>query len=269
MSAKKAGKHHTPSKKQARFPRIEAGLRGAPVSEPTNDESVAAEATPAEATSEAMAGEPGRAEARVVEDPVAGAATGDDVPGETTPTEATLPEPATADTVAEPPAGAAKSTEALAEAMGEAPVAQSSTEPPTVEVVGAEVEGAGAEGMTQDAATPTPTGTIPESSPVARETEKPKKLRKARAAQAAADDGKVKKLSALDAAAKVLEEAGQPMGCKEMIGAMAAKGYWSSPGGKTPEATLYSAVLRELNSRGEQARFVKAQRGKFGLRPTA
>jgi hypothetical protein len=28
------------------------------------------------------------------------------------------------------------------------------------------------------------------------------------------------------------------MTCKELIGAMAAKGYWTSPGGKTPEATL-------------------------------
>src|SRR5262249_40339219 len=51
-----------------------------------------------------------------------------------------------------------------------------------------------------------------------------------------------KKLSALDAAAKVLGEAGQPLNCQEMIQAMAAKGYWTSPGGKTPSATLYTAV---------------------------
>ena len=50
-----------------------------------------------------------------------------------------------------------------------------------------------------------------------------------------------KKLSALDAAAKVLAETGESMWCKEMIEAMAAKGYWSSPGGKTPASTLYSA----------------------------
>ncbi len=42
------------------------------------------------------------------------------------------------------------------------------------------------------------------------------------------------KLSAIDAAAKVLGEAGRPMTCQEMIDAMAAKGYWHSPGGKTP-----------------------------------
>jgi hypothetical protein len=72
-----------------------------------------------------------------------------------------------------------------------------------------------------------------------------------------------KKLSALDAAAKVLEENGTAMTCKEMIAAMAAKGLWTSPGGKTPEATLYAAVLRELTTKGADSRFVKTDRGKF------
>ena len=71
------------------------------------------------------------------------------------------------------------------------------------------------------------------------------------------------KLSALDAAAKVLEETGLPMTCQELIDAMAQKGYWSSPGGRTPAATLYSAILRELKAKGDQCRFVKTERGKF------
>jgi len=74
-----------------------------------------------------------------------------------------------------------------------------------------------------------------------------------------------KKLSALDAAVKVLGEAGQPMNCQEMIQAMAAKGYWTSPGGKTPSATLYSGILRELKTKGKDARFQKTERGKFIL----
>jgi hypothetical protein len=74
---------------------------------------------------------------------------------------------------------------------------------------------------------------------------------------------KEKKISAIDAAARVLAEAGTPMTCPEMIDAMAAKGYWTSPGGKTPAATLYSALLRELTTKGRQARFVKTERGKF------
>jgi hypothetical protein len=53
---------------------------------------------------------------------------------------------------------------------------------------------------------------------------------------------KGKKVSALDAAARVLAEENRPMTCKEMVETMAAKGYWASPGGKTPEATLYTAV---------------------------
>ena len=80
-----------------------------------------------------------------------------------------------------------------------------------------------------------------------------------------AKEPKAKKSSALDAAVRVLEEAGQPMTCPEMIAAMAAKGYWTSRGGATPAATLYSAILREINAKGKEARFVKTERGKFGL----
>jgi len=86
--------------------------------------------------------------------------------------------------------------------------------------------------------------------------------KKAKKPKAQADP---KKLSALDAAAKVLGEAGQPMNCQEMIQAMAAKGYWTSPGGKTPSATLYSGILRELKTKGKEARFQKTERGKFAL----
>jgi hypothetical protein len=77
------------------------------------------------------------------------------------------------------------------------------------------------------------------------------------------DDNEEKKLSALDAAAKVLAETGQAMTCQELIAAMAAKGYWTSPGGKTPAATLYSAILREITTKGEASRFQKTERGKF------
>lgn len=72
-----------------------------------------------------------------------------------------------------------------------------------------------------------------------------------------------KRLSALDAAAKVLAESTEPMNTKEMVEAMAAKGYWSTPGGKTPHATLYSAILREIKAKGNDARFTKTERGKF------
>jgi hypothetical protein len=77
---------------------------------------------------------------------------------------------------------------------------------------------------------------------------------------------RAKKLSALDAAFQVLGESGQAMSCPELIATMAARGYWSSPKGRTPAATLYSALLRELQTKGDQARFCKTHRGKFALR---
>src|SRR5215471_18439060 len=80
-----------------------------------------------------------------------------------------------------------------------------------------------------------------------------------------AKEPKAKKTSAIDAAARVLEEAGQPMTCPEMIEAMTAKKYWTSPKGLTPAATLYSAVLREIKAKGKESRFMKTERGKFGL----
>jgi hypothetical protein len=74
------------------------------------------------------------------------------------------------------------------------------------------------------------------------------------------------KLSALDAAAKVLADSKEPLNTKAMIEQMAAKGLWTSPGGKTPHATLYSAILREINDKGADARFVKADRGLFTIK---
>ena len=91
-----------------------------------------------------------------------------------------------------------------------------------------------------------------------------KKPRKAKATDDVAEP-KEKKLSCLNAAIKVLGESSEPMNSKELIEAMEAKGYWSSPGGKTPHATLYSAILREL-AKGDESRFVKTERGRFTVR---
>src|SRR5262245_33926252 len=86
---------------------------------------------------------------------------------------------------------------------------------------------------------------------------KPRTAKKAPGPASAGADGKAKRLSALDAAARVLAEEGRPMSCRELVGAMAAKGYWSSPAGRTPAATLYAALLRELSAKGGHARFKK------------
>jgi hypothetical protein len=72
-----------------------------------------------------------------------------------------------------------------------------------------------------------------------------------------------KKMSCLDAAAKLLTETGQPMSCQQLIEAIAAKGYWTSPAGKTPQATLYAAIVREIRTKKDQARFRKTEPGRF------
>ena len=61
----------------------------------------------------------------------------------------------------------------------------------------------------------------------------------------------------------MLTETGQAMNCQELIKVMAEKDLWTSPGGKTPHATLYSAILREIQTKGSEARFNKTERGKF------
>ena len=106
----------------------------------------------------------------------------------------------------------------------------------------------------------------PEDDPMSKSTKtkttKATKSSKIPKAKRPSSDGK---MSALDAAAKVLGESTEPMTTGEMIEAMSAKGYWRSPGGKTPSATLYSAIAREISTKGKESRFKKAERGKFEL----
>jgi hypothetical protein len=72
--------------------------------------------------------------------------------------------------------------------------------------------------------------------------------------------------SALEAAALVLRETGQPMSCPELIEQMAAKGYWTSPQGKTPSSTLYAAIAREIKLKGAASRFLQTGPGRFASR---
>ncbi len=54
------------------------------------------------------------------------------------------------------------------------------------------------------------------------------------------------------------------MGCKDVVEQAIEKGLWS-PGGKTPHATLYAAIIREIAKKGKDARFKKVDRGRFAL----
>lgn len=78
-----------------------------------------------------------------------------------------------------------------------------------------------------------------------------------------ANESKPKRVSALDAAATVLANAKEPMSAGDLIDAMAKRDLWKSPGGKTPNATLYAAIVREIGKKGRDARFKKTDRGLF------
>ena len=72
------------------------------------------------------------------------------------------------------------------------------------------------------------------------------------------------KQGGLTAAVKVLEEAGCPLNCQEMVKQMLEKGYWKTDG-KTPSSTIYSAIIREIAVKKEASRFRKTERGRFTL----
>jgi len=97
----------------------------------------------------------------------------------------------------------------------------------------------------------------------ARGTEPGTRTKRNANAPSPANPKRAGRVSALDAAARVLADARTPLRAKEMVAEMEAKGLWKSPGGKTPEATLYAAIIREIAARGSKARFQKLERGVF------
>jgi hypothetical protein len=76
-------------------------------------------------------------------------------------------------------------------------------------------------------------------------------------------DAKPRKVSLRDAAAVVLKANVEPMRCKDIVAVVVGKGMWTTDA-PTPEATLYSAILREMK-KGSASRFKKSDRGHFAL----
>ena len=74
---------------------------------------------------------------------------------------------------------------------------------------------------------------------------------------------KEKRVSGLDAVAQVLKEAGEPLDAKTMTERAIAKGWKTN--GKTPAATIYAAIIREIAKKGKEPRFTKVDKGKFAL----
>lgn len=74
----------------------------------------------------------------------------------------------------------------------------------------------------------------------------------------------VKYLSLINAAAAVLERSREPLNCIKLVELAKAKNLWKPGEGKTPEQTLYSAIMREIANKGEAAHFKKTDfRGYF------
>jgi hypothetical protein len=74
---------------------------------------------------------------------------------------------------------------------------------------------------------------------------------------------KAKRVSLLDAAATVLADAKTPMQARAIVDAVVEQGLWKPGAGRTPHATLYAAMTREIAAKGKDARFRKVDRGQF------
>lgn len=83
----------------------------------------------------------------------------------------------------------------------------------------------------------------------------------AKRAKKAVEPG-AKKSSGLSAAHQVLADAGEPMRCGDMVEKMLSSGLWKT-NGKTPAATIYAAIVREISTKGTASRFRKTDRGLF------
>ncbi len=89
----------------------------------------------------------------------------------------------------------------------------------------------------------------------------PKKSARATPAKETAKTAKTKKLSGLDYAAQVLAKSKEPLQAKAIAQQAIAAGWKTN--GATPHATLYAAMIREIAKKGNDARFVKTDRGLF------
>lgn len=72
-------------------------------------------------------------------------------------------------------------------------------------------------------------------------------------------------MSGLDAAVKILVENKKPLKAKEIVELASSKGYWTSPGGKTPWNTIEAQMNTEIKKRGKESRFAKPGPGLFTI----
>jgi hypothetical protein len=73
------------------------------------------------------------------------------------------------------------------------------------------------------------------------------------------------KLSGLEAAYRVLADAGRPMNVREIF-EVAVRNKYCNLKGATPTLTIYAAMMREIESKKTKSRFVKTGKGLFAAR---
>ncbi|MCD4825950.1 MAG: winged helix-turn-helix domain-containing protein [Phycisphaerae bacterium] len=78
------------------------------------------------------------------------------------------------------------------------------------------------------------------------------------------EDSYYPKSEALEAAAKVLAKAKNPMAAKDIMQEILRQKLWFTTG-KTPHVTLASALSRDIKKHGKKSRFKRADRGLFEL----
>ena len=94
-----------------------------------------------------------------------------------------------------------------------------------------------------------------------------KKTEKKATAKAPAKPKADKKKSGLDYAAEALRRSSKPLNAKTIAERAITAGWVTN--GKTPHATLYAAMLREVAAKGSASRFRKVDRGLFELNTAA
>ena len=77
---------------------------------------------------------------------------------------------------------------------------------------------------------------------------------------------KTDRISGLDAAAAFLAACTNAHSCKEIAEAAIAWGWKTK--GKTPGATLYAAMTREIATKGKESRFIKTGQNQFAAATT-
>ena len=72
-------------------------------------------------------------------------------------------------------------------------------------------------------------------------------------------------MNSLDAAERVLREAGQPLRYEEITKRVVERSLWTT-NGQTPAATINAQLSSDVKRHGERSRFVRCGRGVYGLR---